>query len=101
MNREQFLHSIKSSDIESSDIVINFFDQYMLLYDLIDNVNNVSIISSDKSNISFRLDFDDEQSNITMRNKLINLQYVTIFESFYNIFFEVISNTSTIIKFTK
>lgn len=101
MDREQFLHSIKSSDMEVSDIVVNFFDQYMLLYDLVDSVISTSIISSDKSTISFRLDLADEESVTTLRNKLANIPATTIFDSFYNIFFEVVSKESIVIKFVR
>src|SRR5574344_1624975 len=99
MDREQFLHSIKSNDMEVSDIVVNFFDQYMLLYDLVDSVISTSIISSDKSTISFQLDLADEQSAIVLRNKLAAIPAATIFDSLYNIFFEVISKESIVIKF--
>lgn len=101
MDREQFLHSIKSSDMEVSDIVVNFFDQYMLLFDLVDSVISTSIISSDKSTISFQLDLADEESVTTLRNKLANIPAATIFDSFYNIFFEVVSKESIVIKFVR
>ena len=101
MDREQFLHSIKSDNMEVSDIVVNFFDQYMLLYDLIDSVINTSIISSDQSTISFQLDLADEESTTTLRNKLAAIPAATIFDSFYNIFFEVVSKESIVIKFVR
>lgn len=98
MDREQFLHSIKSDNLVVKDIVVNFFDQYMLLYDLVDTVKDTTIISSNESSISFQLDFSNNESVNTLCKKIEACPIVTIFGSFFNISYSNKTTQSVIIN---
>ena len=97
MDREQFLHSIKSDNLEAKDIVVNFFDQYMLLYDLIDTVKDTTIINSNKSSISFQLDFSNDESVIKLCEKIEAYPVVTIFNSVFNISYSAKKESPSVI----
>lgn len=89
MDRVQFLHKIHHKDENNINIIKDFFEQYMLLYD-ITNVCNVTIISVNNINGEFRLDFKtgNEADNVinnfrpTMSayNKLFSINYNRIDE---------------------
>ena len=98
MDREQFLHSIKSDNLEAKDIVVNFFDQYMLLYDLVDTVKDTTIISSNESSILFQLDFSNNESVNTLCGKIDASPIVNIFSSLFNISYSNKTTQSVIIN---
>jgi cell fate (sporulation/competence/biofilm development) regulator YlbF (YheA/YmcA/DUF963 family) len=101
MDRLEFLQSIKRNNMELADIVVHFFDQYMLLYNLIDTVNDISIVNSSNSAISFQLDYSDTDSVQKLNEKLKLSPYISIYESNYAVSYVVMSPVSIIITISK
>jgi hypothetical protein len=87
--------------MELADIVVHFFDQYMLLYNLIDTVNDISIVNSSNSAISFQLDYSDTDSVQKLNEKLKLSPYISIYESNYAVSYVVMSPVSIIITISK
>lgn len=87
MNRLEFaqLLSSKSPNLETKDIIINFFDQYMFMYDFLDNVDDIFIINTDENNISFQLLFNDADDAECTLNKLNGIYTINIYENNYRI----------------
>lgn len=63
MDRVDFLHSIRSDTINTSNIIDKYFDQYMLLYDLVDNAPCTISILPDMGQVNFILDSDEKSLN--------------------------------------
>ena len=66
MDRVQFLQHIGhvGKNIEDQDLISNFFEQHMILYNMICNqrctVSDVNV-SDDREQISFQLEFESEE----------------------------------------
>lgn len=87
MDRLEFVHllSSRSNNIEAKDIIVNFFDQYMIMYDLLNNVDDIFIVSTDNFNISFQILFNDADDTETLVKHLSNISIVKVHESMYSI----------------
>lgn len=58
MDRIEFFHSINYTDkAEATNLLMSFFDQYMLLYNLVDDIRSVSYEQSYLNNIQFIIDY--------------------------------------------
>lgn len=99
MDRIQFLQSIKN--IELSDIIASFFDQYMLIYNLIDKVNDIEVISKNENAISFQLNYTDPQDIQRLKEKLSSTSSLVIYESMYGISSITPTDSSIIISISK
>ena len=53
MDRIQFIHSINSNMITTSDLFINYFDQSMLLYSLVPEGSKVIVSNNSLNSIQF------------------------------------------------
>lgn len=97
MDRLEFLNCIKyECDTVLTDILCNFFDQYMLLYNLLDTVDNVSVISTFEKGIVFKIDYIDKESAEKLFEKLLMFPYVDIYEKRYIINSSLDNNSVTI-----
>jgi len=72
MDRIEFLNSIKYTEANDKviDILMGFFDQYMVLYNLIDNVSGISVIGYNDNCINFLIEYFDKDSAAIALNKL-------------------------------
>ena len=72
MDRIEFFHSINyTEESEATNLLISFFDQYMLLYNLIDNIRSVSYEKSYLNQIQFIIDYissKDAENNLQIIN---------------------------------
>ena len=69
MDRIEFFHSINYTDkAEATNLLMSFFDQYMLLYNLVDDIRSVSYEQSYLNNIQFIIDY---VSSAAAENNLI------------------------------
>lgn len=89
MDRIQFIDNIRHNDENNINIIKDFFEQYMLLYDLTEkNAYNVTIMSIDNINGEFKLEFKTEEEansiinnfrpTMTAYNKLFSISYTKI-----------------------
>jgi len=98
MDRMEFLRLIgyENCETNAADIICEFFDQYMLLYDLVDTVTNVSIMASskvaDNRYITFKLEYNDISSSSALAHKLSNITSAVIYGTTYNVFTSVTDN---------
>ena len=90
MDRVQFMRCIEESNVTHADILSKFFDQYMILYNLIEKIDRIIFLSSDNNNVVFQLCCSDEkvlppiidriqsQSMVMIYNKTFTVQYSNI-----------------------
>lgn len=93
MNRIEFVQSITTNikDISYTDMIIKFFDQHMILYDIIDSVKTVEItdISTNPTLcsdiITFKLSFNDSSEANENFSKLNNDFYHNMYGKRFHI----------------
>jgi hypothetical protein len=85
MNRIEFVHSIRSDQLSIADLVVNYFSQYMLLYNLIDYVNDIKVINSNNTAITFELCYTDDTSAQILQNKISGIQSAIVYGVLYYI----------------
>ena len=85
MDRIEFIKSIENSNMENSDILTKFFDQYMILYNLIEHVDNIKLLGSNETMISFQLYFSDINVLNSIIEKIKVQNMVLIYDKCYNI----------------
>ncbi len=103
MDRVEFLHSINCANGVNShlDLIMSFFDQYMLLYNIIDNITGTSIISSDEHHIGFNVEYMDGASTQNTFQIITNNPVVELYQSIYSISVLVIDDRSLNITISK
>lgn len=83
-DRSQFLQSMNYPEgITTEDIITYFFDQYMLLYNLVGDVRKKSLLNSSTAKVSFEIEFFGNTSVNVITNTIINNPTVVIYESTY------------------
>lgn len=93
MDRVQFLHSISCPEVNGQlDIIISFFEQYMLLYNVIDDVSSASLIHSDNSMITFQITCTKKESAESIYNSLRDNPSISIYESVYLVHADIIDD---------
>ena len=68
MNRVDFFESV--SGIQYPEMVVNFFDHFVALKQIVEDSGKVYVLSVDNRSIQFKIDFDDQST--------INNAYATI-----------------------
>ena len=97
MNRLEFLNCIKyNCDAKLTDLMTNFFNQYMLLYNLVDTIESVSVVATYENGIVFQLSYSNDIDANRLSEKLLQLPFVDIYEKRYNVSFSKNGNTLTI-----
>ena len=95
MNRIEFLNSIVRDN--NTDMIVEFFDQHMLLYDLLDTVKYISVVDSSHMRISFQLDYEDDTAVPALTQKLSGIGNVIIYNKLMCVSYSEISSRSIII----
>lgn len=98
MNRVEFFQSIKNNITGTGDIITLFFDQYMILYDLIDNVDDICVLGVDESSISFQLYFENKNTINTIVEKIKMQSVFIMYEKCYSISYSNITDNGIDIK---
>lgn len=96
MDRVQFLQEIHHNDENNISIIRDFFEQYMLLYDLTEkNVYNATVVSLNNDNGEFRIDFKTEND----MNRVINNfePSMIAYRKMFSISFNKISDLSIVL----
>lgn len=102
MDRAEFLRSINFPEgTTSEDIVTYFFDQYMLLYNLVGNVKRTSLVNPNLNHISFEIEFFTKESVDDIINVIVNNPTVVIFESTFIVTCTPSGNNTVIITISK
>ena len=98
MDRVEFINSIKDPNGGNKEnLLLNFFDHYMILYELIERVDDIEVINSDSSSVSFKLKFSDPKILNRTVEKLKTQSMLMIFEKYYNISYsDITENTVNI-----
>ena len=90
MDRVAFINYIEESNISHADVLTKFFDQYMVLYNLIEKIDKISFINSDNNSVTFQLYCTDSdiwnpiidrinyQSMVVIYDKCFNVSYANI-----------------------
>lgn len=82
MNTSEFIQSIDSDNIPF--IIANFFEEIMVLYNLIGNMNNLNISSnSDASLATFILTMDSHEQALELYENLNNTDFSVYEHRFY------------------
>lgn len=101
-DRSQFLLSMNYPEgIATEDIITYFFDQYMLLYNLVGNVKRKTLLNSSITCVSFEVEFFDENSVSIINNAILNNPTVVIYESTYVLGCNPIENNVVVITISK
>ena len=102
MDRIEFIHSIGYTEgTDTVNLLISFFDQYMLLFNLIEDINSVSYEQSYMNNISFILEYISEDAAKKNVNTIMQHNLVGLYGGLYLVSVESISATSIRIIITK
>ena len=82
MDRIEFVNSIRyTEDTDAVKTLITFFEQYMALYNLVEDIVSVSCEGVDGNTIQFRIDYTSKDTALKNFN-LINLNNsIVIYES--------------------
>ena len=102
MDRIEFIHSIGYTEgTDTVNLLISFFDQYMLLFNLIEDINSVSYEQSYMNNISFILEYISEAAAQKNINTIIENRVVGLYGGLYVVNVEKVSATSIRIIISK
>jgi hypothetical protein len=71
MDRIEFIHSINPNHITTKDLIIDYLDQSMLLYDLVPEDSTVSVSDNNLDLISFDV-YTTKKNIIKLSNYLTN-----------------------------
>lgn len=85
MDRVEFIKSIEDSNIDNADILTKFFDQYMILYNLIEHVDNIKLLNSNETSVAFQLYFSDINILNMIIEKIKSQSMILIYDKCYNI----------------
>lgn len=94
INRIAFLNSI--SGIQYPEMLVNFFDQFIALKQLVEDYGKITVIDSTNNSISFRADFTDKSikdkamsnintNSIIIYGRPISIQVNTISDTEINV----------------
>lgn len=104
MNRIEFVQLITTDihDISYTDMIIKFFDQHMILYDILDNVKYVQVIDIGKKfscdYIIFNLTFKDIEEAKNNAEKINSIPYINIYGKQYHIVQDEINNCNITVE---
>ena len=85
MDRAEFLKSINRNGKEFTDMIVGFFDQHMLLYDLVDNISNVDIIQLEQHNVEFKVEFPNNEDVAIVLDRVSSSPIIPIYEKNYGV----------------
>ena len=100
MDRVEFIKSMEEANVTHSDILCKFFDQYMILYNLIENVDDIKFISCDEKSVTFQLCFSENDILNTFIEKLKAQTMIMIYEKCYGVSFSNITDNSLFVSIT-
>ena len=93
MDRIQFLHSINHvNNTTVIDILMHFFDYFMIAYNLAANTIAVNLLRPDHNNITFQLCYSTKQSAEDSYFKLLNTPVIQIYEKLYTLQVDVVDD---------
>ena len=82
MDRVEFIHSIGYTEgTDSVNLLMSFFNQYMLLYNLIDDIDKISYIRSFNKSIEFFVDYKTATAAKRNINQIASQGIVNIYNS--------------------
>lgn len=94
MDRVEFIKSIKDPNGNKENLLVNFFDHYMILYDLIEKVDDIEVTNSDNTSVSFQLYYSNTETMNKLIEKLKAQSMLMIFEKYYNISYSDITDNT-------
>ena len=101
MDRIDFINSINHNGRSVIDLVSNYFDQNMLLYDLVEIDDKISVIEDSTNKISFQVDNNNPNSILDLTNKISRSNTVVLYARPIYMNYSKISDSSIIITMSK
>jgi hypothetical protein len=100
VDRVEFIKSMEEANITHSDILCKFFDQYMILYNLIENVDDIKFINSDDKSVTFQLNFSKSDILNSFIDKIKTQSMIMIYEKTYSVNYTNITENSLYVSIT-
>lgn len=100
MDRVEFIKSMEEANITHSDILCKFFDQYMILYNLIENVDDIKIINHDDKSVTFQLNFSKSDILNSFVDKIKMQSMIMIYDKTYSVNYTNITENSLYVSIT-
>lgn len=103
MDRIEFMNILnsRSSNIQATEIITNFFDQYMIMYNLCNTINDISIIDTNNNSISFKISYNDIKELQRLINQINSLSIIYIYESMCRISYNAVDEFTIIVTISK
>lgn len=100
MDRVEFIRHIEESNISHADILTRFFDQYMVLYNLIEKIDKILFINSDNNSVTFQLYCADSDIWKPIIDRINYQSMVMIYEKCFTISYANITANTIDINIT-
>ena len=95
MDRVEFIHSISYAEgTETVNLLMSFFNQYMLLYNLIDDISKITYESSYANSIEFLVDYKSQEAARKNISEIMAHNPVSIYNTICHINITSLSDSS-------
>lgn len=94
MDRIEFSNRINLQGENFADTLLRFFNQEMLLYNMVDTIDDIRVINNDTNYISFELSYKNPIDASNLFNKLSTLENAILYGRQYNVSCELLSDRS-------
>lgn len=98
MDRIQFSNRINLQGEIFADLLVQFFNQEMLLYNMVDTINDIKVINNDTNHISFELYYNNQDDISNLYHKINSTPEMTIYGKNYLVSCDPLENKSIIIN---
>ncbi len=95
MDRVEFIHSISYAEgTETVNLLMSFFNQYMLLYNLIDDISKITYESSYANSIEFLVDYKSQEAARKNISEIMAHNPVSIYNTICHVNITPLSDSS-------
>ena len=101
MDRIEFSNRINLQGDNFALMILQFFNQEMLLYNMVDTIDDITVINNDTTNISFKLSYKNPAYINALINKIIASPQMIIYDRKYSVSYNVLSNKDIEINITE
>lgn len=101
MDRLEFFRSINPNQTPIVDLLSIYFDQFMILYDLIDSESKIEIVNGTNTDVSFKIENNDPNVINALSNNLQSVSILQKYEKMFRVTTEAVSHRSIVITMIK